>query len=87
MKNVNICWSCFWFEACLEKELPHHVMARISHSCPREENADLFGPMREKVIENAVCQVRTSWACCCLSPCDYQKETKYRWGTSGLILG
>lgn len=29
--------------------------------------------MREKVVGNAVCQVRTSRACCCLNPCDCQK--------------
>lgn len=35
-----------------------------------------FCPMREKVVGNAVCQVRTSQACCGLNPRDCQKENK-----------
>lgn len=34
--------------------------------------------MREKVVGNAVCQVRTSRACC--NPCDCQKEREVERG-------
>lgn len=52
LKNVNNSLSCFWLESCSERGQPHHTTACISHSCQRQ----LFYPMREKVVGNAVCQ-------------------------------